>query len=427
MDLSGTTIDDVGVNFVALGSPALPPTITIRLVSTPSGMTFGDAAQGCDVATDGRSAECNLLSGSGARAPGTAAMAAPTSYTAQLPFSDEGPSTAEVSLTVDDLPDGFELTGDSGTITSHSYVRTTVDAALSLDAARSRPAEGNVYTVPGTLALSGPSAAKISTVTYTVTGGTFLDDGTSTTTVSRPADQTSPTFQVVPADIHDPEVSIAVGVAAPYRDTDLTATTPRTADLAPYDISLTSPAAGTDTADAQGDQQFTATLQTDGFPIEAHPLSFALADPAPGDTLVSSSRAGDTVTFMVRSTSTARHPVAFRVTLPDGLDRRGHPEQHDRHGALDAGTSALGARRRRHLGRPHARRRPARPGRHVHPQRTGVRLRPGRGGRRHPHVHRRRRVLRRRPRLHSLRRAPWPTTERRSSTWSPMTRPRSRR
>ncbi len=237
--------------------------------------------------------------------------------------------------------------------------------------------------MPGTFALSGPSAGKISTVTYTVTGGTFLDDGTSVTTVSRPANQTSPTFRVVPADIHDPEVSIAVGVAAPYRDTDLTNNAP-SADLAPYDIGLTSPAAASGTADTQGDQQFTATLQADGFPVEANPLSFELADPAPGDTLVSSSRAGDTVTFMVRSTSTARHPVAFRVNLPEGWTDA--DTQNNTTGTVpwtpapppserDVDVTLVGL--------------------------TPADARPGRAGHRHPHVHRRRRVLRRRPRLHS--------------------------
>ena len=117
-------------------------------------------------------------------------------------------------------------------------------------------------------------------MTYTVTGGTFLDDGTSVTAVSRPTDETRPTFRVAPADINDPEVSIAVGVAAPYRDTDL-GNNAAPADLGRYDISLTSPSAVTGTADAQGDQQFTATLQTDGFPIEEHPLSFELAHPHP--------------------------------------------------------------------------------------------------------------------------------------------------
>ena len=40
VDLSGTTIDNNGVHFAALGSPSLPPVLTVRLTSDPSGVVF---------------------------------------------------------------------------------------------------------------------------------------------------------------------------------------------------------------------------------------------------------------------------------------------------------------------------------------------------------------------------------------------------
>ena len=112
VDLSGTTVDEDGVHFRATGSP-LPPTMTVRLTSNPSGVNFGPSPD-CAVSPDGDAATCSTVSGAGARTPGTAAMAAST-YAAELPFLiPDAQLDTDIDITVD-VPAGFEVAGGTGT------------------------------------------------------------------------------------------------------------------------------------------------------------------------------------------------------------------------------------------------------------------------------------------------------------------------
>ena len=156
VDLSGTTIDDRGVHFRAVGSPALPPTLTVRLLSDPGGVVFTQAGNDCAVSDNGLSAVCSTISGSGARSPGTAKMLASSSYSAELPFDqDAGPDNADVSIAIAPLPDGFELSGADGSggvppLPSRPAKVRQVDAAFDLDAARvgRPPTTGTPSTEP---------------------------------------------------------------------------------------------------------------------------------------------------------------------------------------------------------------------------------------------------------------------------------------
>ena len=321
VDLSGTTIDNNGVHFAALGSPSLPPVLTVRLTSDPSGVVFTQAGNDCSVAGDGLSAVCSTVSGgAGARTPGAARLVASSSYTAELPFDQTvGPDSADVSVSIATLPDGYRLADAAGSLPSHRYQRPAqvrqVDASLALDAGRVRPASGEQYTVGGTLAVTGASAATLGTVTYTVTGGSFLDGTAPTQTLTRPVDA-NPSFVVVPDNHRSPAVAIRVGVPAPYTDT-----TPGNngapANLTPYDVKLTGLTAATPNADNQGDQQFTAAVDDDGFPSPAQ-LTFALGAGST-DVLTSAERIGNTVTLTVRSTSTAPHALTVVASLPSGF------------------------------------------------------------------------------------------------------------
>ena len=118
VDLGGTTIDDNGVHFAALGSPSLPPVMTVRLTSDPGGVVFTQAGNDCTVAGDGLSASCSTVSGgAGARTPGAARLLATSSYTAELPFDQTvGPDSADVSVSIGKLPDGYRLADAAGSL-----------------------------------------------------------------------------------------------------------------------------------------------------------------------------------------------------------------------------------------------------------------------------------------------------------------------
>ncbi len=315
VDLSGTTIDDTGVHLVALGSPSLPATLTVRLGSDPSGVVFGASAD-CTVAADGASAVCSTVSGgSGARVPGAARMAASTSYAADLPFDTaKGPDSADVSVSVD-LPDGYQVSGGSGGISPHHYTRPVrvrqVDVALSLSPAPVRPGQDDHYSVTGQLKVSGQSASALSDVTYTVHGGRF--DGSGAIATTRPAADGSPSFTVVPDDVTDPAVTISVSVPPSFQDVDGSNDT-AAAVLEPYDVRLGEVAPTSSAADADGDQQFTATLDDDG--LEG--VTYSLSSDDAGDEITSAVPVGDTVTFTVRSASHSSHPVAIAANLPTG-------------------------------------------------------------------------------------------------------------
>ena len=317
VDLSGTTIDDGGVHLAAFGSPSLPPTLTVRLGSDPSGVVFGSSPD-CTVAADGASAVCNTGSGgSGARVPGTAKMATLTSYAAELPFdAAQGPDSANVSVSVD-LPAGYQMASGSSGVTSHHYTRPTrvaqVDAALNLSQTPARPEQDDRYSVHGRLKVTGPSASALASVTYTVSGGRFDESGSLTATATRPASEASPIFVLVPDDVTHPAVSVAVRVPSGFRDTD-DGNDSDSAVLKPYDVSLTNLSAVTPTADADGDQQLTATLDDDGF----DGISYSLGSDDGGDRITSATRVGDTVVLTVRSASTSPHPVSVTAHLRSG-------------------------------------------------------------------------------------------------------------
>ena len=132
VDLSGTTVDEDGVHFRALGSPDLPPVMTVRLTSQPSGVTFAPAGGDCNVAADGLSAVCSPVSGgSGGTVPGAAAAGTPSSYAAELPFLiPDGQSDTDLAIDVD-VPEGFEVAG--GTAHLKPYTSRTADVRLALD------------------------------------------------------------------------------------------------------------------------------------------------------------------------------------------------------------------------------------------------------------------------------------------------------
>ena len=120
------------MHFRAVGSPDLPPLMTVRLTSQPSGVTFAPTGGDCNVAADGLSAVCSTVSGgSGGTVPGAAAAATPSSYAAELPFLiPDGQSDTDLAVDVD-VPEGFEVSG--GTAHLKPYTSRTADVRLALD------------------------------------------------------------------------------------------------------------------------------------------------------------------------------------------------------------------------------------------------------------------------------------------------------
>jgi hypothetical protein len=132
--------------------------------------------------------------------------------------------------------------------------------------------------------------------------------------VTRPASDTTPTFTLVHQGAG--QATVTASVAPGFNDT-LSLNDSASADLRPYDVSLSGLTPSSATADQSGDQTFTATLDDDGFPGT---LGFSVVggqDPALTHWTIS----GSTVTFIVHSGSKDQPATGFavRAALPGGF------------------------------------------------------------------------------------------------------------
>jgi RNA polymerase sigma factor (sigma-70 family) len=318
VSLAGTTVDDGGVHLRGTGSP-LPPNVTVVLTSTSPAVSFADTGD-CPVVEGGQQATCDLTpGGAGGPVPGTAIQADLTSFSAELPFNslaDEPDVDISVAFV---LPAGFSLDAGTDVVTSFRHVMSQdADVALSIPDAALRPdGPGDVYRVPAALSVTGIAQNRVQDVTYTASGGSFVaGDGTLTgsTTRSRFDDLT---FAVVPDDPQHPAVRISASLPAPLLDSD-PSNDGAGASLSPYDVRLGDLTPVTSTADADGNQHFTATVADDGFPGGL--VYTLLDDPAAptdsGSPLEPISVDGNTVTFSVHGD--VDRSVAIRAALPSG-------------------------------------------------------------------------------------------------------------
>jgi RNA polymerase sigma factor (sigma-70 family) len=203
---------------------------------------------------------------------------------------------------------------NSATVTLGAEPSTDVDVALTaLAPATVRPQSGDRYDMTGTVSVSGPAAAAVQDVTYTVSGAEFVTGSGTSPTVTRPASQTAPVFTLT----HAGAAKVTVTASAPGFHDTLSLNDTASADLSPYDVSLTGLAPSTGTADQSGDQVFTATVHRDGF---TGSLGYALVG-APADLSLTSTEAGDQVTLSVHSAKKDLPATGFtiRVALPAGF------------------------------------------------------------------------------------------------------------
>ncbi len=161
VDLGGTTIDDSGVHFVALGDPALPPTMTVHLLSDPGGVVFTQAGNDCDVAGDGLSAVCSTVAAAGApgrrprpgwppprRTPPSCRSTRPS-----VPTPRTSPSASAGCPTASSSP--RPAAPCRPTTTRDPRARSTPPSPST--APRCARPPGERYTVTGTLAVTGPA------------------------------------------------------------------------------------------------------------------------------------------------------------------------------------------------------------------------------------------------------------------------------
>ncbi|MFL6135563.1 MAG: sigma-70 family RNA polymerase sigma factor [Nocardioidaceae bacterium] len=317
VSLEGTTVDDDGVHLRAAGSP-LPPSITVLLTSTSDNVGFANNGD-CPVADGGRQATCDLSpGGAGGRVPGTAVAAASTSFAADLPFNsldDEPDVDIQVEFV---LPSGFRVEGADVVTTFQHVLRQDVDIALSIPDSALRPqASGDVYRVPATLGVIGVAQNRVEDVTYTASGGRFIaSDGTLSPSVTRSRSDDL-RFDVVPDNPERPVFSITASLPLPLVDGNSGNDTAPAA-LSPYDVSLTALTPATSTADENGNQLFTATVNDDGFPGE---VAYSLLDDptnptSPGTPLTPTSVDGNSVTFTL--SGDVDRKVGIRAALPTG-------------------------------------------------------------------------------------------------------------
>ena len=164
----------------------------------------------------------------------------------------------------------------------------------------------------GALSVTGPAASRVQDVTYTVTGAQFVVGGSTTGSVTRPASETSPAFVLT----RQGSGTATITASAPgFTETD-GADNAAAVELRAYDVRLTELTAAPGTADASGNQTFTAHLDRDGY---TGSLTYALVGASDLSTSAPSV-AGDTLTFTVHSTKTDQGsaPVQVRADLPTG-------------------------------------------------------------------------------------------------------------
>ena len=254
--------------------------------------------------------------------PSGASLTPTTAVDGQVTFTVHAPTTtgatgadhtAPVTIAAV-LPPGYtDADARDNTTTATFTANTDVDVAFGLSSSPVRPLADDRYALVGTTTLSGPAADHVDTVTYTVTGGSFVDGATVSSSTTRPAADTRPEFVVAPTDPASPAVVIAASVPAPFHDTVAGNDSDRPV-LQRYDVSLTDLVAAAGTADANGDQQFTATLDDDGL----SGLTYTLDSDDPTDVLRAVDTDGDTVTFTVGSTATAGHGLSITAHPPTG-------------------------------------------------------------------------------------------------------------
>ncbi len=169
-----------------------------------------------------------------------------------------------------------------------------------------RPDAGDTYALSGALSVTGPAASLVQDVTYTVTGAQFVEGGTPTSTVTRPASDTTPGFMLT----HQGAGTATITAAATgYVETD-GSDNAGSVNLAPYDVALGPLTASSPTANQNGDQQLTATLDRDGF---TGSIAFTMPQAAGDLTLTGSSVSGTVVTFTVHSARKDLSPADFEI------------------------------------------------------------------------------------------------------------------
>ena len=187
-------------------------------------------------------------------------------------------------------------------------------ALTALAPATVRPQSGDRYDVTGTVSVTGPAAASVQDVTYTVTGAEFVTASGTSATVTRPATDSAPAFTLT----HQGAAKVTVTASAPGFHDTLSLNDTASADLSPYDVSLTGLTPSTATADQSGDQKFTATVHRDGFTGN---LDYALVG-APADLSLTdgrSRRPGD-----VHGALGEEGPAGHRLHGPGRAARRVH-------------------------------------------------------------------------------------------------------
>jgi hypothetical protein len=198
---------------------------------------------------------------------------------------------------------------------------TPVDVGmLSLSPAAARPDHDDEYTLNGWVSVEGERAGDLNRIEYTVSGAEFTHSGDCTASTCTMSATGSPTFHLhrLPG-TGSSQVTITAHVPQGFRDTH-SANDSASAELKPYDVSLTGLVAESPSADEHGDQVFSARLGSDDIDSNDIKLSFELTD-GPADARLTHTWVSDgQVAFTVHSETDTSHPVAVRVALPHGLE-----------------------------------------------------------------------------------------------------------
>jgi RNA polymerase sigma factor (sigma-70 family) len=283
VDVSGTTVDDSGVHLSVTGSPALPPSVTVRLISSSGTVQFAEGP--CALSENGTTATC-LTGATATGGPGQPAMAdlatgAP--FTADLLFANLESQPGDVTLAVEvTVPEGYQDPDDTNNVSS-SHVSRAADMVLSLPASVDAKAAGRHeftgtvvgvpadYDEPVVYSLGGDESASFATPPGSSCDAS--DDG-RTLTCGNTGDRVDFVVHTDPATKDPVDVTITVAPLTGYRDPDRT-NNANPARLSPF-VPLAFAEGPTATLDANNQHVVRARLSV---PAGTTALELVLPDP----------------------------------------------------------------------------------------------------------------------------------------------------
>jgi RNA polymerase sigma factor (sigma-70 family) len=231
VDVSATTVDNEGVHLVVTGSPALPPSVKVMLISSTGAVQFTSGP--CELSENDTAANC-LTAATATGGPGQPAMAdlaAGAPFTADLAFANLESQPGDVTLAVEvTVPEGYQDPNtdnnvSSGFLSKAADMRLSLPASVDAKAAGIHEFTGTVvgvpadYEGPAVYSLGGDESASFAKPSSAECN---VSDAGRTMTCGNAGDRVDFVIHTDPGTKTTVDVNITVSPLEGYRDPDRT-------------------------------------------------------------------------------------------------------------------------------------------------------------------------------------------------------------